>query len=110
MLKFNVLVTTYDDLIRDVDELSEVAWRSVVVDEAHRLRNQNSRLLECLRTIMMRGEMCSTALHVYYCCIQVSYTTLCVILAYVLLYICRGGVAQRGGGRGPPPAHHHAAR
>ncbi|KAG5188935.1 SNF2 family N-terminal domain-containing protein, partial [Tribonema minus] len=55
VLKFHVLLTTYDDMIRDVDELSAVAWRCVVVDEAHRLRNLNSRLLECLRAVMLRG-------------------------------------------------------
>ncbi len=55
VLKFQVLVTTYDDLIRDTEELSEIPWRSVVVDEAHRLRNRNSKLLECLMTVMQRG-------------------------------------------------------
>jgi chromodomain-helicase-DNA-binding protein 7 len=54
-LKFHVLLTTYDDLIRDFEELAEVPWRSVVVDEAHRLRNLNSRLLESLRAIMQKG-------------------------------------------------------
>ncbi len=55
VLKFQVLVTTYDDLIRDTEELSEIPWRSVVVDEAHRLRNRNSKLLECLMTTMQLG-------------------------------------------------------
>jgi hypothetical protein len=34
-----VLITTYDDLVRDYEELAEVPWRAVIVDEAHRLRN-----------------------------------------------------------------------
>ncbi len=55
VLKFQVLITTYDDLIRDTEELSEIPWRSVVVDEAHRLRNRNSKLLESLMTVMQRG-------------------------------------------------------
>jgi superfamily II DNA or RNA helicase len=55
VIKFHVLITTYDDLIRDFEELSEISWRSVVVDEAHRLRNRDSKLLECLKSILLRG-------------------------------------------------------
>lgn len=55
LLKFHVLITTYDDLIRDYEELAEIAWRVVVVDEAHRLRNTNSRLLECMRAVVSKG-------------------------------------------------------
>ena len=55
LLKFHVLVTTYDDLIRDYEELAEIPWRVVVVDEAHRLRNTNSKLLECMRSVCAKG-------------------------------------------------------
>jgi chromodomain-helicase-DNA-binding protein 7 len=55
VLKFHVLITTYDDLIRDYEELAEIPWRVVVVDEAHRLRNTNSKLLECMRSVVNRG-------------------------------------------------------
>jgi len=57
LLKFHILVTTYDDLIKDYEELAEAPWRVVVVDEAHRLRNQKSKLLECLQLIMPRGQV-----------------------------------------------------
>ena len=51
-LKFQILVTTYDEVIKDVEELAGVAWRALVVDEAHRLKSLNSRLLECLHQIL----------------------------------------------------------
>ncbi len=57
VLKFQVLITTYDDLIRDYEELAEVPWRVVVVDEAHRLRNSNSKLLECMRSVCAKGQV-----------------------------------------------------
>jgi hypothetical protein len=56
LLKFHVLITTYDDLTRDYEELAEIPWRVVVVDEAHRLRNVNSKLLECMRTVATKGQ------------------------------------------------------
>jgi len=56
-LKFDVLVTTYDTLIGDFDILSQIPFRVAVVDEAHRLRNQKGKLLECMREISARGTM-----------------------------------------------------
>jgi len=57
LLKFHVLITTYDDLVRDYEELAEVPWRCVIVDEAHRLRNVNSKLLECFRSVVTKGQI-----------------------------------------------------
>jgi len=56
-LKFDVLVTTYDTLIGDFDVVSQIPFRVAVVDEAHRLRNQKGRLLECMREISAKGTM-----------------------------------------------------
>jgi SNF2 family DNA or RNA helicase len=56
-LKFDVLVTTYDTLIGDFDVISQIPFRVAVVDEAHRLRNQKGKLLECMREIAAKGTM-----------------------------------------------------
>uniref|UniRef100_A0A7S2Y8H3 Uncharacterized protein n=1 Tax=Entomoneis paludosa TaxID=265537 RepID=A0A7S2Y8H3_9STRA len=56
-LKFDVLVTTYDTLISDFDILSQIPFRVAVVDEAHRLRNQKGKLLECMREISAKGTL-----------------------------------------------------
>jgi SNF2 family DNA or RNA helicase len=56
-LKFDVLVTTYDTLISDFDVISQIPFRVSVVDEAHRLRNQKGKLLECMREVSARGTL-----------------------------------------------------
>ena len=56
-LKFDVLVTTYDTLISDFDVINQIPFRVAVVDEAHRLRNQKGKLLECMREISAKGTM-----------------------------------------------------
>jgi chromodomain-helicase-DNA-binding protein 7 len=53
--KFQVLVTTYDEVIKDVDQLGAVPWRGLVVDEAHRLKGVTSKLLESLNQILPLG-------------------------------------------------------
>jgi len=55
-LKFNVLVTTYDTLISDFDIIEEIPFRSTIVDEAHRLRNQKGKLLEVMKSLHDRAE------------------------------------------------------
>jgi chromodomain-helicase-DNA-binding protein 7 len=54
-LKFQVLITTYDEVIKDVDQLGAVPWRGLIVDEAHRLKGVTSKLLESLNQILPLG-------------------------------------------------------
>ena len=56
-LKFDVMVTTYDTLISDFDIVSQIPFRVAVVDEAHRLRNQKSKLLDCMREVSAKGTL-----------------------------------------------------
>ncbi|CAI7908530.1 unnamed protein product [Closterium sp. NIES-54] len=43
-MKFNVLVTTFEFIMRDRARLSKVDWRYLVIDEAHRMKDRDSRL------------------------------------------------------------------
>ncbi|KDO30724.1 hypothetical protein SPRG_04626 [Saprolegnia parasitica CBS 223.65] len=49
--KFQILVTTYEIAIKDIALLSKIQWQCLVVDEAHRLKNQSSRLVEQMRSL-----------------------------------------------------------
>ena len=46
--KFHALITTYEVIISDIEELREIDWRVAVIDEAHRLKNRNCKLLQGL--------------------------------------------------------------
>ncbi|XP_068449073.1 chromodomain-helicase-DNA-binding protein 1-like isoform X2 [Clinocottus analis] len=47
-LDFNVLLTTYELCLKDVSFLKRWSWEILIVDEAHRLKNQNSLLHKAL--------------------------------------------------------------
>ncbi|XP_033108172.1 chromodomain-helicase-DNA-binding protein 1-like isoform X2 [Anneissia japonica] len=47
-LKFNVIVTTYEILLKDKSFLGSINWANLIVDEAHRLKNDDSLLYKTL--------------------------------------------------------------
>ena len=49
--KFNVLITTYEVVLKDSSVLSKIKWRVLIVDEAHRLKNHKSRLFDELAAV-----------------------------------------------------------
>ncbi|ELP87418.1 chromodomain helicase hrp1, putative [Entamoeba invadens IP1] len=49
--KFNVMVTTYETLIADFEDLQQISWFVVVIDEAQRLKNKDSKLLKTLSSL-----------------------------------------------------------
>jgi len=51
IVKFDVLVTTYNVFSSDVLDLSCIKWQAVIVDEGHRIRNVKSKLLFALQQL-----------------------------------------------------------
>ncbi|XP_050542494.1 chromodomain-helicase-DNA-binding protein 1 isoform X2 [Daktulosphaira vitifoliae] len=48
-LKFNAILTTYEILLKDSLLLSSLSWACLMVDEAHRLKNDDSLLYKALK-------------------------------------------------------------
>lgn len=42
--RYNVLLTTYEFVVRDQTVLSRVQWKYIVIDEGHRMKNANCKL------------------------------------------------------------------
>ena len=45
---FNVLLTNYEMVVKDRDHFSAVKWSNIVVDEAHRLKSEDSLLYKVI--------------------------------------------------------------
>uniref|UniRef100_A0A8C1V556 SWI/SNF related, matrix associated, actin dependent regulator of chromatin, subfamily a, member 4a n=1 Tax=Cyprinus carpio TaxID=7962 RepID=A0A8C1V556_CYPCA len=48
--KFNVLVTTYEYIIKDKQVLAKIRWKYMIVDEGHRMKNHHCKLTQVLNT------------------------------------------------------------
>eukprot|EP00047_Mylnosiga_fluctuans_P024192 m.154754 g.154754 ORF g.154754 m.154754 type:complete len:1307 (+) comp9794_c1_seq4:88-4008(+) len=46
--KFNVLVTTYEYIIRDKAQLGRIKWVYLIIDEGHRMKNHHCKLTQVL--------------------------------------------------------------
>lgn len=49
--KFHILITTYEVVLKDIAVFSKIKWRALIVDEAHRLKNADSRLFAELASV-----------------------------------------------------------
>lgn len=58
--KFNVIVTTYEVMLSDNSELQNILWRVAIIDEAHRLKNKNCKMLEGLKELHMEHRVLLT--------------------------------------------------
>ena len=57
-LQFNVLVTTYEFIMRDRAKLSKVEWQYLVIDEAQRMKDRQSKLAKDLDRFTVGGGGC----------------------------------------------------
>ncbi|KAH9409281.1 Transcription activator BRG1 [Tyrophagus putrescentiae] len=48
--KFNVLLTTYEYIIKDKSVLAKIKWKYMIIDEGHRMKNHHCKLTQILNT------------------------------------------------------------
>merc|ERR1711903_162716 len=57
---FDVCVMSYEMVIKEKSALKKFHWRYIVIDEAHRLKNEKSRLAVTLRMLSCNNRMLIT--------------------------------------------------
>ncbi|XP_033939117.1 chromodomain-helicase-DNA-binding protein 6 isoform X3 [Pseudochaenichthys georgianus] len=60
ILKFHGVITTFEMIMADCPDLKKLHWRCVVIDEAHRLKNRNCKLLEGLKLMNLEQKVLLT--------------------------------------------------
>jgi SWI/SNF-related matrix-associated actin-dependent regulator of chromatin subfamily A member 5 len=49
--KWDVLVTSYEGILKEKGRLSKIEWKYLIIDEAHRIKNENSSLSQAVRVM-----------------------------------------------------------
>ena len=58
--KFPVIVTSYEIVLADIKNFQKFQWKYIVVDEGHRLKNMNCKLIRELRTLRSDNKLLLT--------------------------------------------------
>ncbi|KAI9671924.1 MAG: hypothetical protein M1817_002345 [Caeruleum heppii] len=58
--KFDVCITSYEMILREKSHLKKFAWEYIIVDEAHRIKNEESSLAQIIRLFSSRGRLLIT--------------------------------------------------
>jgi ATP-dependent DNA helicase len=67
MSSFPVVLTTYEMIIKDRVHLSNYNWGYIVVDEGHRLKNLNCKLIKEIKKYTSAGRMILTGTPLHVC-------------------------------------------
>ncbi len=57
---FDVCITSYEMVIREKAQLKKFAWEYIIVDEAHRIKNEESALSQIIRLFYSRNRLLIT--------------------------------------------------
>lgn len=58
--EFDCVLTSYEMVIKEKGPFSKIPWRYIIVDEAHRLKNENSLLSQVLRSFQSTNRLLLT--------------------------------------------------
>ncbi|KAG5949807.1 hypothetical protein E4U53_005748 [Claviceps sorghi] len=58
--KFDVCITSYEMILREKAHLKKFAWEYIIIDEAHRIKNEESSLSQIIRLFQSRNRLLIT--------------------------------------------------
>lgn len=58
--EFDVVITSYEMVLREQSALAKFSWRYLIIDEAHRIKNEDSKLSEAVRVMRTNHRLLLT--------------------------------------------------
>lgn len=65
--KWDVLITSYEGMLKERSRLSKINWRYLIIDEAHRIKNENSSLSQAVRKMNTEHRLLITGTPLQVC-------------------------------------------
>ena len=93
-IDFEVCITSYEICLLEKAQFKKISWQYIIIDEAHRIKNENSMLSQIMRILHSRNRMLITGtplqnnLHELWVCVLIM-IVMCVCDSYSLSFICR---------------------
>lgn len=80
--RFQAVITTFEMILGGCPELNAIEWRCVIIDEAHRLKNKNCKLLEGFKLMSLVHNPSAWRKKTTIKTVKI-YTALCIVKAVV---------------------------
>jgi len=77
---FDVLVTSYEIAIKEKAALKKFCWRYLIIDEAHRIKNEKSILSQVVRLYDSQYRLLLTGTPLQVCVIDFHYKVINVLI------------------------------
>ncbi|GMT19600.1 hypothetical protein PFISCL1PPCAC_10897 [Pristionchus fissidentatus] len=58
--KFDVVITSYEMILKEKSTLKKFVWKYIIIDEAHRIKNEKSKLSEFIREFKSKNRLLLT--------------------------------------------------
>lgn len=59
-IDFEVCITSYEVCLLEKAQFKKISWQYIIIDEAHRIKNENSMLSQIMRILHSRNRMLIT--------------------------------------------------
>lgn len=59
-MDFEVCITSYETCLMEKAQFKKISWQYIIIDEAHRIKNENSMLSQIVRVLDSRNRMLIT--------------------------------------------------
>ncbi|KAF7726770.1 hypothetical protein EC973_008458 [Apophysomyces ossiformis] len=59
-LDFEICITSYETCLMEKAQFKKISWQYIIIDEAHRIKNENSMLSQIVRILESRNRMLIT--------------------------------------------------
>jgi len=58
--RFHIVITTFETVVQEAEPLMKIKWTYLIVDEGHKLKNRNSKIVEAMRELRARRRLVLT--------------------------------------------------
>lgn len=80
--KFNVIITSYDIIRKDIDFLSSVIWNYCVLDEGHIIKNSRSKITSAVKQLKAQHRLILSGTPIQ---VNLKLLSICV---HIYSYVC----------------------
>ena len=87
-MDFEVCITSYEICLLEKAQFKKISWQYIIIDEAHRIKNENSMLSQIVRILQSKNRMLITGTPLQNNLHELWVSDLTHIYVYICMCLC----------------------